>query len=73
MKEGFAERLTKAKHYRLYAHPQASFINVEEALSRFAPEVLSHLAALKETPLSRKALLFFADSILIRQLYLPRF
>lgn len=59
LKEGFAERLIKAKHYRPYAHPQAPFINVEEVWSRFAPEVRSHLSALKETPLSPQSFALF--------------
>jgi hypothetical protein len=66
LKGEVGERLEKAKHYRPYAHPQAPFINVEEVWHRFAPEVISHISSLKESPLSPQS---FA---LLSRLYLDQ-
>jgi GcvH upstream region-like protein len=41
------QRLEKEKRYQLYAHPQAKFLNVENAWNYFAPEMREYLDILQ--------------------------
>ena len=47
IKEDLQKRLDKEKNYVPYTHPQASFINADNAWSYFAPEVKTNLVALQ--------------------------
>lgn len=42
-------RLEKEKHYNLYSHPQAKFLNAENAWNYFAPNLKESLQALKKS------------------------
>ena len=48
LKPEVEERFLKVKNYVPYAHPEAPFINVSSIWQQFQPEVIQHMAFLKE-------------------------
>lgn len=49
MKPDLIARIEKEKRYALYAHPQASFINVESAWNYFSPQMSTLFYAMKNS------------------------